>query len=176
MSGLHMWVAYYRQPEIGKQIRAHGRHLAAIRLLLSCPAKSRHCGLSMGQEASRCRPTHAPGWLPNCQSDVLLNFEHVPVHAGNVLLPIDAAGRVLELLLLLDRHWEKAKLYFTLVFLAPQARQVLESAKTQLMWMSDAVLQAFERSRDNPFALRYTLQLTPQCRLLPLCISSVQSR
>ena len=59
------------------------------------------------------------------------------------------------MLLLLDMHWEKAKLYFTLVFLAPQARQVLESAKTQLTWMSDGVLQAFERSRDNPFALRY---------------------
>jgi len=78
-------------------------------------------------------------------------------HAGNVLLPIDAAGRVLEVLLLLDRHWEKAKLYFTLVFMAPQARQVLEYAKTQLTWMSDAVLQAFERTRDNPFALRYNL-------------------
>ena len=54
----------------------------------------------------------------------------------------------------MDRHWEKAKLYFTLVFMAPQARQVLEYAKTQLTWMSDAVLQAFERTRDNPFALR----------------------
>ena len=31
---------------------------------------------------------------------------------------------------------------------------MLESAKTQLTWMSDAVLQAFERTRDNPFALR----------------------
>ena len=93
------------------------------------------------------------------------------LHAGNVLLPIDAAGRVLEVLLLLDMHWEKAKLYFTLVFMAPQARQVLESAKTQLTWMSDGVLQAFERSRDNPFALRYTLRLTLQltlpCMLTP---------
>ena len=88
--------------------------------------------------------------------------------AGNVLLPIDAAGRVLEVLLLLDRHWEKAKLYFTLVFMAPQARQVLEYAKTQLTWMSDAVLQAFERSRDNPFALRYTLCLTVPCMLTPI--------
>ena len=55
--------------------------------------------------------------------------------------------------------------------MAPQARQVLESAKTQLTWMSDGVLQAFERSRDNPFALRYTLRLTLQltlpCMLTP---------
>ncbi|CAK0764272.1 hypothetical protein CVIRNUC_003141 [Coccomyxa viridis] len=72
---------------------------------------------------------------------------------GNVLLPVDAAGRALELLLLLDRHWDRAKLYFTLVFVAPQARQVLELAKTQLTWMSDAVLQAFERTQSNPFAL-----------------------
>ena len=73
--------------------------------------------------------------------------------AGNVLLPVDAAGRALEVLLLLDRHWERAKLYFALVFVAPQARQVLEAAKTQLTWMSDAVLQAFERTQSNPFAL-----------------------
>ena len=71
------------------------------------------------------------------------------------------------MLLLLDRHWEKAKLYFTLVFMAPQARQVLEYAKTQLTWMSDAVLQAFERSRDNPFALRYTPRLTLPCMRAP---------
>ena len=73
--------------------------------------------------------------------------------AGNVLLPVDTAGRALEVLLLLDRHWDRAKLYFTLVFVAPQARQVLELAKTQLTWMSDAVLQAFERTQSNPFAL-----------------------
>ena len=73
--------------------------------------------------------------------------------AGNVLLPMDAAGRALEVALLLDRHWDRAKLYFTLVFVAPQARQVLEAAKTQLTWMSDAVLQAFERTQSNPFAL-----------------------
>jgi len=28
---------------------------------------------------------------------------------GNVLLPVDTAGRVLELLLLLDSHWEENK-------------------------------------------------------------------
>jgi Cft2 family RNA processing exonuclease len=67
---------------------------------------------------------------------------------------VDAAGRVLEVSLLLDKYWERAKLYFALVLAAPQARAVLESAKTQLNWMSDAVLQAFERTRDNPFALR----------------------
>jgi cleavage and polyadenylation specificity factor subunit 2 len=28
---------------------------------------------------------------------------------GNVLLPVDSAGRVLELVLLLDRHWQEHK-------------------------------------------------------------------
>ena len=85
-----------------------------------------------------------------------------------MLLPIDAAGRVLEVALLLDKHWERAKLYFTLVLAAPQARTVLESAKTQLTWMSDAVLQAFERTRDNPFALRCApaSHCVPENRLL----------
>ena len=83
----------------------------------------------------------------------LLTLQPTTACAGNVLLPVDAAGRALEVLLLLDRHWDRAKLYFTLVFLAPRSRQVLELAKTQLTWMSDAVLQAFERSQSNPFAL-----------------------
>ena len=39
--------------------------------------------------------------------------------AGNVLLPIHAARRMLEVALLLDKHWEHAKLHFTLVLAAP---------------------------------------------------------
>ena len=39
--------------------------------------------------------------------------------AGNALFPIDAARRVLEVALLLDKHWERPKLHFTLVLAAP---------------------------------------------------------
>lgn len=78
-----------------------------------------------------------------------------------MLLPVDAAGRALELLLLLNGHWDRARLFFTLVFMAPGARQALESAKTQLTWMSDALLQAFERTRENPFALKCDICASP---------------
>jgi Cft2 family RNA processing exonuclease len=36
-----------------------------------------------------------------------------------VLFPIDAARRVLEVALLLDKHWKRAKLHVTLVLAAP---------------------------------------------------------
>ena len=36
-----------------------------------------------------------------------------------MLLPIHAARRMLEVALLLDKHWEHAKLHFTLVLAAP---------------------------------------------------------
>ena len=46
---------------------------------------------------------------------------------GNVLLPVDASGRVLELLLLLDRHWDRQRLgeAYNLVWCGPMVRMHL---------------------------------------------------
>ena len=112
--------------------------------------------LSLSESTQAVLQARVGGALDAAQAapaSVLLTQRASTSCAGNVLLPVDAAGQALEVLLLLDRHWDRAKLYFTLVFVAPQARQVLELAKTQLTWMSDAVLQAFERTQSNPFAL-----------------------
>ncbi len=73
---------------------------------------------------------------------------------GNVLIPVDAAGRLLELVLLLERYWDKAKLRAALVLLSPVAFNVLEFAKSQLAWMSDSLSRNFENSRHNPFSLK----------------------
>lgn len=74
--------------------------------------------------------------------------------AGSVLIPMDTAGRVLEVALLLERHWEKAGLPYPLTLLAPMGRNVLAFAGSQLEWMSDSLPRALEHSRSNPFALR----------------------
>ncbi|CAL8467688.1 g7226 [Coccomyxa elongata] len=73
---------------------------------------------------------------------------------GNVLLPVDAAGRLLELVLLLEEHWDKQKLMYPLVLLTPMAYNVLELASSQLEWMSHHVGQMFERTKHNPFSVR----------------------
>ncbi|CAM9926932.1 unnamed protein product, partial [Sphacelaria rigidula] len=75
---------------------------------------------------------------------------------GNVLLPTDtAAGRVLELLVLLDEHWRKHRLgSYKLVLLHNTAFNTAEFAKSQLEWMSNDIGRAFDLQRSNPFELR----------------------
>ncbi|KAI8462590.1 MAG: beta-lactamase-like protein [Monoraphidium minutum] len=80
---------------------------------------------------------------------------------GNVLLPVDTAGRVLELLLLLDDHWGENNLRDTypLVLLSTVGPSTLEFAQASLEWMSDGVTRAFETGRGNPFKLRNVRQV-----------------
>lgn len=73
---------------------------------------------------------------------------------GSALVVVDTAGRVLELALLLERHWERSGLPYPLALLAPMARNVLAFAGAQLEWMADGLPRALEHSRANPFALR----------------------
>jgi len=72
---------------------------------------------------------------------------------GNVLLPTDTAGRVLELLLTLDQHWSYYRLATTypLVLLHFESYNTIEFAKSQLEWMSTAVQKSFDNDRENPF-------------------------
>ncbi|KAL6051559.1 cleavage and polyadenylation specificity factor subunit 2 [Balamuthia mandrillaris] len=82
---------------------------------------------------------------------------------GNVLLPTDTAGRVLELLLCLDQHWAFYKdprtgqpmSAFSLVLLHHESYNTIEFAKSQLEWMSSAVQKSFDEDRNNPLNFRF---------------------
>jgi cleavage and polyadenylation specificity factor subunit 2 len=78
---------------------------------------------------------------------------------GNVLLPTDSAGRLLELSVVLDQHWDLNKdlRKYTLVVLTNVAFNTFEFAKSELEWMNESVLTAFESSRSNAFAFKYFL-------------------
>ena len=73
---------------------------------------------------------------------------------GNVLLPVDTSGRVLELLVTMDQYWIENKISFTIAFLSYQSYNTIEFAKSQLEWMSDAVVSAFDLRRENVFAFK----------------------
>jgi cleavage and polyadenylation specificity factor subunit 2 len=75
---------------------------------------------------------------------------------GNVLLPVDASGRVLELLLLLNQHWERQRLNgaYNLLWLAPMAHNTLEFARSQLEWMAASLGTEFDATTTSPFALK----------------------
>ncbi len=74
---------------------------------------------------------------------------------GNVLLPVDASGRVLELMLLLNQHWEKQRLSgtYNLVWLGPMVGNTLDFARSQLEWMNDRLGTQFDTSV-HPFGLK----------------------
>jgi len=56
-------------------------------------------------------------------------------NGGSCLMPVDAAGRTLELLLLLELYWRSERPPYPLYFLSNTAYSTLEFAKTQLEWL-----------------------------------------
>eukprot|EP00743_Colponemidia_sp_Colp-15_P004992 GILK01005378.1.p1 GENE.GILK01005378.1~~GILK01005378.1.p1 ORF type:complete len:776 (-),score=169.28 GILK01005378.1:97-2331(-) len=74
---------------------------------------------------------------------------------GNVLMPVDAAGRSLELLMSLESYWQTQKLgTYKIVFMHSVSYHTIEFAKAQIEWMSDSILKTFETTRENPFMFR----------------------
>lgn len=77
---------------------------------------------------------------------------------GSVLIPVDVAGTVPEVLLLLDAAWEQDRQLssnYPLVWLSSMGDMVLDQIKTRLEWMSGEVLQRFEeRPGSHPFLLK----------------------
>ncbi|CAG9462149.1 unnamed protein product [Pedinophyceae sp. YPF-701] len=60
---------------------------------------------------------------------------------GNVLLPVDAVGRLLELVLVLEAHWARMQLYmYQLVLVSATSRKVFEYAQSQVTYMSDELV------------------------------------
>ncbi|KAK6936840.1 Metallo-beta-lactamase [Dillenia turbinata] len=78
---------------------------------------------------------------------------------GNVLLPVDTAGRVLELILILEQHWEQNHLTYPIFFLTYVASSTIEYVKSFLEWMSDSIAKSFEHTRDNAFLLKHVTLL-----------------
>jgi cleavage and polyadenylation specificity factor subunit 2 len=58
-----------------------------------------------------------------------------------VIVPVDTASRVLELLVVLEHHWREKRLTYPIVFLAKCAPSVLEKARIQLEFLSEKVQQ-----------------------------------
>lgn len=92
----------------------------------------------------------------NRQQEIIDSTIETLRNEGNVLFPIDTAGRILELLLILDQHWisNKSLSSYPIIALTNVAFNTIEFAKSQLEWMSDSVMKAFEHSRENQFSFK----------------------
>nr|CAB3456570.1 unnamed protein product [Digitaria exilis] len=73
---------------------------------------------------------------------------------GSVLLPVDTAGRVLELLLILDKYWGDRRLEYPIYFLTNVSTSTVDFVKSFLEWMGDHIAKSFESSRANAFLLK----------------------
>ncbi|XP_050251764.1 cleavage and polyadenylation specificity factor subunit 2-like isoform X2 [Quercus robur] len=74
---------------------------------------------------------------------------------GNVLLPVDKAGRELELILTLEQCWSDKSLNYPIFFLTYVASSTIDYVKSFLEWMSDSIAKSFEQNRENPFLLKH---------------------
>ena len=75
---------------------------------------------------------------------------------GNVLLPVDGSGRVLELVLLLNQHWEKHRLgsAYNLCWVGSMVHNTIDFVKSQLEWMAKPLGAQFDTGRGHPFSLK----------------------
>lgn len=82
---------------------------------------------------------------------------------GNVLIPVDATTRLVEVALVLDEAWRERKLggAYDLVLAHSMVRNVVELSRCQLEWMASGVQRAFHdatisknASAAHPLALR----------------------
>lgn len=79
---------------------------------------------------------------------------------GNVLIPVDAAGRVLELLLILNKYWNEKRLTYPLAVVGPMVHTTLDFARSQLEWMNESLVNSLGHSKDNPLSLRCVVPCT----------------
>ncbi|CAN8062643.1 unnamed protein product [Agarophyton chilense] len=77
--------------------------------------------------------------------------------SGNVLIPVDTAGRIIELAILLDEYWQNESFLrsATLVILHDLSVRTFEFARSMIEWMSDEVVRRFDVSRDNIFDMKH---------------------
>ncbi|KAK9292750.1 hypothetical protein L1049_020730 [Liquidambar formosana] len=84
---------------------------------------------------------------------------------GNVLLPVDTAGRVLELILILEQYWAQHHLTYPICFLTYVSSSTIDYVKSFLEWMSDSIAKSFEHTRDNAFLLKHVTLIISKSEL-----------
>lgn len=90
---------------------------------------------------------------------------------GNILIPCDSAGRVLEIAYMLDHIWrnrDSGLSAYSLALVSNVAIKMIDITMSTIEWMSDNILREFEGSRDNPFKFKHLLLRQNITELQPL--------
>ncbi|ETW02661.1 hypothetical protein, variant [Aphanomyces invadans] len=70
---------------------------------------------------------------------------------GDILIPCDSAGRVLEVLHVLDQYWIKLKLKDPIALLHTMSFYTPKAAQAMLEWCSERISKNFDIGKPNPF-------------------------
>ncbi|OSX68304.1 hypothetical protein BU14_3046s0001, partial [Porphyra umbilicalis] len=109
--------------------------------------------------AAGCRPPAPPYVPPPVSSAGVVELAVATLRrGGDVLLPTDTAGRVLELAAALDDAWASsggALSAFPVAILHCVAYNTVELAKSMIEWAADAVVDRFDNARQNVFAFAH---------------------
>jgi len=70
---------------------------------------------------------------------------------GNILIPCDSSGRILELLRVLDQYWISNKLQDPICLLHDMSYYVPKNAQAMLEWCNEKLSKNFDIGRNNPF-------------------------
>lgn len=91
--------------------------------------------------------------LATKNTDLVSHITTVIQQGGDVLIPVDSAGRVIELAIQLTDAWtaNPSLSKASLVVLNEFALRTFEFARSMIEWMSDEVVRRFDISRDNLF-------------------------
>lgn len=91
-------------------------------------------------------------------TDIFVRVKNVvKKRGGNVLIPVDTAGRVIELAVQLHDAWatDREMNQVPLVILHDLSTRTFEFARSMIEWMSDEVVKRFDVSRENLFIFKH---------------------
>lgn len=82
-------------------------------------------------------------------------ISHLRHETGNILIPVPPAGRILDILLLLESTWQLHRFQYPIYLIGSQASKMIEISKSMLEWMNESILKSFSANRENPFEFKY---------------------
>ncbi|KAF4027690.1 Cleavage and polyadenylation factor 2 C-terminal [Phytophthora infestans] len=89
--------------------------------------------------------------LKDRDSKIMMEILKTVRNGGNVLIPTDSSGRVLELMRVLDQYWIQNKLRDPIALLHDMSYYTPKAAQAMLEWCNDRIAKNFDVGRQNPF-------------------------
>eukprot|EP00557_Chaetoceros_sp_GSL56_P007533 CAMPEP_0176498852 /NCGR_PEP_ID=MMETSP0200_2-20121128/12579_1 /TAXON_ID=947934 /ORGANISM="Chaetoceros sp., Strain GSL56" /LENGTH=1134 /DNA_ID=CAMNT_0017897161 /DNA_START=225 /DNA_END=3629 /DNA_ORIENTATION=- len=121
----------------------------------------------------KMKPILSPPSVTRDEGELIETVLSTLRRGGNVLLPTDTSGRVLELLYILNQHWERHRLEaaYNLCWVGSMVHNTLDFVRSQLEWMAAPLGAQFDSGRGHPFALKSVQMFTSVAELEANCLS-----